>query len=467
MFKQDKITAFVCCLIVFCFISIAGWSSGILHDNTIFVSNMCSDLMRNGAFRWGSLQEINDPGHPPLCATYLVMIWHLFGRSLAISHIALWPFILVCILMTWNIVGLFIKDQRLHALAFLIISIEPTFSASLTLIGPEVLLLTFALSAIYFMLLGKRMALIICLAFLGITSMRGMMVCAGLFLTDLCLHWSNIKKAKATFSAQYLTASIPGVAFVAWRLLDKGWITSNPVAFQSSVWPDGGIVGFAANFLHNCFVLARWYCDFGRIIPILILLAIMFMGRRSYFKDENVKKLIVLIFFPVIVVAVMSLLIHNTMGHRYYTLSYIFIAMLTLYSISKYHRKKYLLNIIVGLSFVVGNFIVYPDKISQGWDASLAHVHYWPLRKQMIDYINSQNINFANVYTYYGNTATIDDTDLSGDKRRYSTDENAEYVFASDVYNLTDEEIDKLDTYYIPIKRYSSFGVWVELMKKK
>lgn len=467
-----RLGAFV---LVFLAIVWLSWGTGILHDNVTFVSHMSSSLQAS-PFAWGCIPMQYDPGHPPFTASYLCLVWQFFGRSLAVSHLALYPFVLLTLLMLMRLVSRFVsltdldksKIDLFSAVVFALCAMEPTFAASLTLIGPEVFLLCFALMAIVFMLEQCRLLFVCSVAILGITSMRGMMVSAGICLADMLLLYLKDRKIKPIFSRlyQYLIAAVPAVAFVLWRLVDKGWITSNPVAFQESVWPDGGVVGFTSNFIHNVVVLIRWLLDFGRIVPVLLTLWLLSRGRKQWVGNKTVSELLVLMFVPTFIVITTSLLIHNTMGHRYFTITYVMVVLLFSYLVlSNRQKHRAWLLALVAVAFLGGNLMVYPDNISQGWDASLAHIHYWKVRQQALDYMEENQIAPDQICKYgFGNSN--DDSDLGGDVRRYKITNDCPYAMCSNIDNLPDNDLAYLEKEYTRLKRFQKMGVWIDLLKR-
>ena len=54
-------------------------------------------------FHQGLLPDAMDSGHPPVFGWYLAGIWHLCGRSLAVSHWAMLPFLWGIIWMAWRL----------------------------------------------------------------------------------------------------------------------------------------------------------------------------------------------------------------------------------------------------------------------------------------------------------------------------------------------------------------------------
>ena len=94
---------------------------------------------------------------------------------------------------------------------------------------------------------------------------------------------------------------------------------------------------------------------------------------------------------------------------------------------------------------LLGNFIVYPDKFAQGWESSLAHVPYWDLRQNAIKYMRSNGIPISKTASFFPNTLSINHIDLNSDSRKFIKFSGVEeYTFYSNVYNLSDSELETL-----------------------
>ena len=77
-------------------------------------------------------------------------------------------------------------------------------------------------------------------------------------------------------------------------------------------------------------------------------------------------------------------------------------------------------------------------------------------------------IEIKNIATFFPNGGEIDNVDLNDDHRRWAEfTGNEPYVFYSNVFNLSDEEIDLIHRDYRLVQCFSSFGVRTELYEKK
>lgn len=296
-----------------------------------------------------------------------------------------------------------------------------------------------------------------------------MMLFAGFFVFEI-LNTYFIKKQSfkklinSKFLVFYFIASIPGTVFVAWRLLEVGWLQTHPDSPWASYWHFPSV----REFIRNITVLVWRYLDFGRVfIFFFLLLGLWYFKKKGKLKSF-IRQLLLLGVASVCFVIIAVLSSTNAFGHRYFIVSYIcfiLMAFLVIQSIEKYHKFLYV-SLLIGL--LSGNLWIYPEKISQGWDATLAHVPYHQLRTEAIQYLDQESILISEVGSFFPNYNVIDQIDLNGDSRKFDRfNQNHSYVFYSNVYNLTDEEYDLLQSNYQEIKRFESFGVYISILKKR
>ena len=140
-------------------------------------------------------------------------------------------------------------------------------------------------------------------------------------------------------------------------------------------------------------------------------------------------------------------------------------AFLIILQLKKHQKLLYSL-LFIGL--ISGNLWIYPEKISQGWDATLAHIPYHELRKDAVQFLENEKIDFQEVGTFFPNYNTIDEIEFNGDLQsfRHFNKKNS-YVFYSNVYNLTDENYDFIQENYIEVKKFKRYNVYVSILKSK
>ena len=444
---------------------------GMFWDNVLFGSKVGNDLFQNGVFKWSSISLYHDAGHPPFLATLLATGWKLFGKSLSTSHWIMFPFVFGLLWQLFYFVSFFVKEKYLKIAAFILVISDPTLLSQVVLVGPEIIQLFFFFLVLNSILRNNIYLKIIGLAFLGIVSYRGMMLCAGLFIVDVIIH-TLIKKInfKSFFSKNtvltYLIAASPACLYLTWRFITKGWLISHPLEIWGNAWQFTSFKDFLMNFGRNILILGHQFTDFGRMILMLFIL-ITFYIKRKKIDWKKYNYLLVIAIFSTIVIYFISLLIKNTMGHRYYIVSYLSLGLLSFMLIKEYKMKKILY---IGLlaSLLLGNLIVYSDSFAQGWDSSLAHLPYWDLRKKAIKYMDDKKLPITKTASFFPNSTSIDNIDLNGDMRSFIGFSGTEkYVFYSNVYNLNDEDLKTLHQNYHILKSFEKHNVRIEIMQKK
>ena len=434
-----------------------GWQTGLFWDNVLFIHRFGTALMDNGIWNWMSIPLEHDPGHPMLTAAYIAGMWSLFGKSIAVAHWALFPFIFLFCYVLWRIVETLFGQSKWAIAAYLIVLADPTVFTQLMYIGPEVFILCFSGIAILGILRKSQVCQTIGLMALGITSLRGMMLCAGIFLWDLCKsHKVNVWV--------YIFGALPAVIFLACRLFIKGWIISNPLSPWGSAFGYEDVNGFLYNLLRNGVVLASRIADFGRIVPSLIIFILLLIRRDTWPHDKRTVDILLLTSLVCIVIAVTSLFIINPMGHSYFLWIYIGMILLLISLIQNLPWRKWIYGFSL-CALLLGNTIIYPEHISQGWACSLASLPYWSLRQDMLHYMDEQQITPEQTLTFFPFGSCADDVDLCGDMRQYADSwETADYVMASNVCNLDDETLDRLQTCPL-IKCFDKRGVSIRLYR--
>lgn len=451
-----------------CIIFLISRDYGMFWDNVLFASKMGNQLYENGIFNW-TIPDAFDPGHPPFLAFILAIFWKLFGHSLWVSHLAMLPFVIGTLYQIHRFVNHYTKNNLVSSFGALLIIIDPTLSTSFVLVNPEIIILFFFFLAVNGMLYDQRRWKFIGLLFLSIITFRSMMLFAGLFLFEI-LNNTIIQKRKPRsfinfkFIGFYLLASLPGIMYVVWRLSTKGWLQTHPDSPWSTLWYFPSL----QEFFNNIAVLGWRYLDFGRVFIFVFLLSALLIFRKRLLKNPSIRQLLVLAVSSVVFIVLASLLSTNAFGHRYFIVSYIAFILMAFLILRELKKGEKVLYALLFIGLLSGNLWVYPEKISQGWDATLAHTPYHSLRQDAIEYIDAEKINFKEVGTFFPNYNTLDQIDLNGDTRSFSRfAEEDQYIFYSNVYNVTDDEITVMKEHYEEIKRFSSWKVYISILKRK
>ena len=441
---------------------------GMFWDNVLFASKMGNQIYENGLFNWTMPNEF-DPGHPPFLGFLLAIFWTIFGHSLWVSHFLMFPFIVGIIFQLQKLLQVYVKNTKIRYFGLLLILADPTLLASFVLVNPETIIIFFFLLAVNGILYHQKKWKFLGLLFLSIITFRSMMLFAGIFLfqmlQSLIIHRKSFRQTlHLKILSTYLLASLPGVIFVIWRLTTKGWLQTHANSPWSSYWQ---LPSFT-EFLKNIAVLIHRYIDFGRVFLLLFLVISLYYYRKRITHHPQYPQLLLLSFSSVFFVIIAVLFSTNAFSHRYFIVSYISFTLLTFLIIYQFIQYKKTVYTLLFLGLLTGNLWVYPEKIAQGWDATLAHVPYHSLRVDAINFLDQKKISIQEVGTFFPNYNPIDEIELNGDQRSFSAfNKENNVVLYANVYNLDDETYENLHKNYKEIQQFKKWNIYVSIFKKK
>jgi hypothetical protein len=190
--------------------------------------------------------------------------------------------------------------------------------------------------------------------------------------------------------------------------------------------------------------------------------------------DRQAIRLIILTLTILLTLSYPALTYRNLSGHRYLIPVFLLVMLTSVYHLFRLPDSKgrKLILMIMGLSLISGNFWVYPDRISKGWDAMLAYLPYQTLRKEMIVFIDRQNIRYGDVGTDFPNDIPFKYIDLNGDTRSFGSIGNGidtfRYIFYSNVFNgFSDAQLKALRTDWKVLKAMRKGQVKAVLYEKR
>lgn len=423
-------------------------------------------------FRHWLLPADMDSGHPPVFGWYLALIWQLFGKSLSVSHWAMFPFLLGIVWQLFRLGQLLLQRIPVYWLVLIVLA-DPLFLGQSVLVSPDVVLLFLFLWALNSLLGEKRYSLAIACLGLAMISLRGMMVVAALGCFELWQHWS-VRRKTSHFRelrglAAYLPAAVFSLVFLLVHYRETGWIGYH----ADSPWaPSFQPVGLAG-LLRNLVLFAWRWLDFGRIF---VWLAVIFLAVKTNFlrtvdKSSPAGKLAII--FPIlgVLLAISFLRYSGLQAHRYLWPAFLTFHCFCLILADRLEqdglRQSILVLVFAGL--LSGNLWMYPDRIAQGWDATLAHWPYYSLRQQALDYLEAERIPLDEVGTAFPDIGALQYRDLSErtDGLRAKDLQQDRWILYSNIMNdFTDEQIDQLQQHWIEQKRWQSWRVKMILYKR-
>lgn len=438
-------------------------------DTTQLASNHATFFYNTGFSSWLLPDDI-DSGHIPAFGFYIALLWKIFGRTLAVSHLAMVPFALLAV---WQLYRLCLKfiPKSYAGLATLLIILDPTVLSQFTLVSPDVPLIAFFLLAFNSVLENRKYWLTASALLLFLTSMRGMMAVVCLLLLDLYCNVSFREKAKIfgnllRRSLIYIPAAVVFIVFNTYHFLHKGWVGYH----KDSPWADCFAPVDFKGFLLNIAIYCWRLLDFGRIGIWLVFVFLLLRCSKPIFASKSTRMLLLFAATLMVFLPANMLWAKNLLAHRYLMPIYVTFALLTASILFADYVQPKIRNmlVIIWLTVLVsGNFWIYPDKVAKGWDSTLAHLPYYKLRHEAIGYLDANHIDYKDVQSFFPNMSSMDILDLNGDPRHFDNyNGTGDYVFYSNIYNLEDAVYDQLFSAYRPVKTFHRNGVFVSVLKK-
>ena len=406
-----------------------------------------------------------DSGHIPAFGFYLALVWKVFGQNILISHWAMWPFVLLIFMFVWKLSNVFSVGKHRYLLSFLLL-LEPTLLAQMVLVSPDIWIVAFFLWHWWTIETAKYNQRYFSSVFLVLSSLRG-----GIVLLVLELYffikeqnWKNVGFFRQQFFP-LLPAVLLFLFYQYYHWVNVDWIAwhSNSPWAESFDWVD------AKGFLFNSAVFAWRLLDFGRwmIWLFLILFALYIYKVKSKISIVNTR-LFLLLVISILVYYLIVVFHGSLLAHRYFIPIYLVATVLFFDILKSLPRFKNAIYIITVFSILSGHLWVYPDKIAQGWDGSLAHWPYYNLRERALIKMDSLEINRNNVGSDFPNLAKENEILLNGSMQQFKPYDlkSDSLIFYSNIFNnFTDEEIIELKK-WTKLLDYRQFGVKVILYKK-
>ncbi|MBN2611803.1 MAG: hypothetical protein JXB00_09640 [Bacteroidales bacterium] len=422
-------------------------------------------------FKFFLLPDSIDSGHIPVFGMLLALIWKIFQKSLFVSHLFMLPFLLGILYQSQKIISCFV-DKKHRFLVLIIFLIDPTLLSQSILVSPDIALVFFFLFTLHMILKNSRKLILIGIISLSLISMRGMMISVILFFFDLYFNYSQVNVRTWYWKVikiiqVYIPAGVLTMAYLVYHYIAKGWIGYHEESPWRLCFERVNFTGF----IYNIGILGWRLIDFGRLFLWIVFFMIMISEVKKIKADKNLVNLLIL-FTLLLTILPLSMLFHKyLLAHRYLLpinliFSIIVGKLIFEYVHNVFLKKFYFALVIIGL--ITGNLWVYPDKIAQGWDSTLAHAPYYNLRNKMIEYIQQKEYALKNIGTEFPNSSSfkyidLADYDIGFSKKDFTKNH---HIFYSNVMNdFSDDEIDQLKNNWILEKEYRCMQVKVQLYR--
>lgn len=440
---------------------------GFFWDHTAGYA-MPADYLRTHGFL-SFIYPAHYVAEPPLAHLYLAGLWTVLGRSLLVAHLSVTLFSLG---VFWQLYRLCEETAPRYApWLFLTLALEPALLTQSVLLSPDILLCFFALSSIRFLLADRRAYLALSALCLGLISLRGFVVCAGLglgyLLIQLLIRRKSFRAALAYALPPFLPVLFALGSWFVYRKIETGyWLYAPDFAYREHrEWADAGqgiknLLGFGFRMV-----------DSGRIIVWLFFLAAVFkMGLKAAVAFLCRSSLALLYLSVLFVLLWVTLPVTNPFGDRYFLVLFILLALVTAQLLLQTYTPKQVRVFFICMILVLasGHAWVYPEKIAKAWDSVLSHVPYYALRNQMIRYLETERIAPAEVAASFPLNAAFGDTQVTDDARSFAALdwEHSRYILYSNVYNWDDESLAKIHSAnWVLLKEFKSGFVCMRLYR--
>lgn len=407
--------------------------------DTVQLSSRQAQWYYDQQFQQLLLPDEIDSGHPSGFGMYLAVIWFLFGQSILLSHVAVFPF-LVLILSGIFRLSKILNNYWSNYLPLLLV-LDSVFLSQASLVSPDLALLAFFIWGLIAVLQKRPTLLIFCTLGLASISLRGMMAVLALYLFQVfSAEGQNWRKPRICLQHiwPFIPAGVLAVAFLSYHSWAKSWVGFH----ADSPWRESfNVLGLKGVF-KNGFILGWRIADYGRIFLLLALLGLWLKLGKGWNRRP---------FFPLLVITLLIqtphfLLFQGVNAHRYLlpfflALSLFFVQVLQQSQILP--RSKRLIMVLVLIGLASGNLWLYPRGIAQGWDSTPRHWAHFVLREQVIQYLDAQQIPLENVGTTFPEIGPLHWRDLSKRLDGFSPLDlhQNQYVYYSSVMNdFSDEE---------------------------
>ncbi len=413
-----------------------------------------------------------DSGHPPFFGVYLALVWKAFGKTLAVSHFAMLPFLLGNVYLLTKMAAWLRPDHRPGWLLLFAFA-DPVLASQSILVSPDIVLVSFLLLCLHGILTQRKWQVILGATGLALVSTRGMMVAfaLGLFSLPALSRFraeKNFLRVIVSRLALFIPAAVAGGGFLLYHYLSTGWIGYH----EASTWAPSFERTDLSGFFRNAAILGWRMLDFGRVfiwlgIAWLIYKRLPVKDLRHVFDNTEWRLLKLLALLALCLLPAMAM--HAGLsGHRYLLPIFLVLTFFFVKILPKEKHRWNKLSALVLAGLLSGNFWLYPKNIAMGWDATLAHLPWYPLSKEIIHRIGEEGIALSEVGTAFPNIGPREIFELNGreDGFKARSPESDCYILYSNVMNdFTDEEVHALESDWEVIEKLEKGGLCMILFK--
>lgn len=456
--KENR--SFVAVSVIFLIVKFFLLDTYFFWDSLVIISRPATYLFENGLLSLPFPAEFGIA--PTFPQYYTAFVWTIFGKTLLVTHLSFFPFVLMLLFQTYRLCKQFVEKEFLF-LTFLFVVADATFVSQTLGLYADLFLLAFAVWTINNILSNNKVKLTISLFLLATVGERGMLMAVALtilyFVTEFRrgeTFWFSIKKTLYVFLPTFFCI----LSFVVYQKITTGYllIDNSETSDWGAHWK---LVDFR-QFIKNFLVFGFRFIEYGRIFLWITFIYLLIRIRK-----KAVEPFLFLSFFIVLCVLLVATLPWcNPFGMRYFLLLYLLFSVNLARIIFMVFPKQKAKILVVCLTIILSSshFFVYPETLAQSWDSSLAHTPYFELRKQTIDFLKENKIPFSEVGVSFPLTERHKLTDLSEDNNEFSTydfDKN-KWIIYTNIGNVDTPTIEFIHQQNL-VQRFEKRGVFFEI----
>jgi len=402
----------------------------------------------------------------------LAFIWKIFGHNIPVTHVFFTFIGIALIYQLYKLCKIFVADNKSFPYIFLLVISGNTLVTQSLLFMTDTVMVLFAAMGIRYMLENKKLAFSLSILGLSLLRTRGLCMCAGIGLSYfMYLLYCNDWKYSFALLKQTIIPFIPCITVAALFFAYKN-STGNSLYYfrEDSPWAEQYHIVGITHFVKNVAGVGRFFLDYGRIfLWIVFFFTIFKFGIKKVFAANAIVTLCIIFGSTLLCLLLVILPITNEFGPRYFIIQYMFFALIV--GILLFHlmeiKKAKIISICLIAGLWSGHFWIYPDRISNCWDCILAHTPYYQLRRDALNYLDSNHIDFQTTGFFFPATAQGKYIELHDDKREFAElDFKAnKYIAFSNIANWSDENIDEVTNNWILEKEFKKKRVFIRIYK--
>lgn len=424
------------------------------------------------------LPDSCDSGHPPAFGLYLALVWTLFGKSLWISHTAMLPFIILLVAQAVRTGDLLFPHHKKYSfLCTLLLLSESVLLTQCTLVSPDIWVIAFFLLTLNAIMSRSVWQLILAVILMSITSNRAMMCAVTLYLFALSYNYDRAGitiKSKIDYIIKQVLPFMPGallaIAYFIYHYYVKGWV-GYP---KYSTWAAGFEIVPAPRILKNVFILGWRIIDLGKIGTALVFVWMIILWWRkklSFSSDErSIARSLFILFLSLFFITALPLTLYQgLLTHRYFLPLTICMTLIVVFFLfhSSIKNKVWIVAFMV-LIQLSGHFWNYPRRVSQGWEGTLGHLYFYPMREEFKAYMLQHGIEKEDVATSSTLMQADSRVDLTSDTTSYKDFEQdtTTYIWYCNVSNAMNKSVDYYFRHFEIVKQAKRGHVEMVLFRR-